>query len=101
MADITVLKRGAAGWSVMEPNTAFCFIMLGLGLILLRGRRPPGLRGAAADVAALIPTAIGALTLAEDLFAVDLGIGRLLSFEQAPQMAPTTAAALFLLGASL
>src|SRR5262249_54436014 len=55
----------------------------------------------AADVAAIIPAAIGGITLVEHLLAIDLGIGRLLPFGRVPQMGPTTAAATFLLGASL
>jgi PAS domain S-box-containing protein len=99
--DVALLKSVVPGWRVMVPNAALGFVMLGSGLLLLRGRRPTGAGGAAADLAAITPAAIGALTLAEHLFAVDLGIGLLLPFAQAPQMAPTTAAAIFLLGASL
>jgi PAS domain S-box-containing protein len=99
--DFTLLKSVMPGWSVMVPNTALGFVMLGLGLMLLWGGRPTGAAGIAADVAAIIPAAIGAITLAEHLFAGDLGVGRLLPFGRVPQMGPTTAAATFLLGASL
>jgi PAS domain S-box-containing protein len=98
--DLTFLTSVVPGWRVIAPNTALGFVLLGSGLMLLRGPRV-GAGGVAADIVAIIPAAIGALTLAEQLFAVDLGIGRLLPFADAPQMAPTTAAASFLLGVSL
>jgi PAS domain S-box-containing protein len=99
--DLTLLKSVMPGWSVMVPSTALGFVMLGLALMLLWGGRPTGAAGVAADVAAIIPAAIGAITLAEHLSAGDLGVGRLLPFGRALQMGPTTAAATFLLGASL
>lgn len=87
----------------MQYNTALGFLLFGVGLIaLMRGRRR-----LSALAGALVAT-VGVLTLAEYIFALDLGIDQLLmehyitvQTSSPGRMAPNTALSLLLGGAAL
>lgn len=88
----------------LKPNTAATFILAGLGLVFFHARRPR-----LARFSATLAGLIGALSLVEYLFAIDLGIDKLL-FDVPPEpaqatfpgrMAPATALNFLLAGLSL
>lgn len=99
----TLLKSAFLGIGAIEPNTALALILLGISLWLLlpdparRVRRNWGLSLAAAV------TLLGALTVIERRFHVDLGIDGLLTGHAAvsARMTPITAATVFVLGLAL
>jgi PAS domain S-box-containing protein len=103
--DLEPMKNLVHGSSTMKPNTALGFGASGtaiLALALGHTRRAQGLSA----VAAMVPVLAGTLTLAEYAFHRDLGIDQLLFRDPVPalypgRMAPTTAACLVVLGASL
>ncbi|WP_130176768.1 bifunctional diguanylate cyclase/phosphodiesterase [Cryobacterium sp. SO1] len=90
------IPEAIVGLWLVKPMTAVAFILVSAAVILLDRRRVPLVLG-------LAVSAIGALTLAEFIFAVSLGIDDLgIDFDgQAARMAPATAVSLMLLGASV
>jgi len=95
-------------WEEMKANTAIAFIFAGLSLVALRFIEELRWAKAAAIFAALVPLSVGALTLAEYLFQIDLGIDQLVLAEtpgphtHAPgRMAPIAAFDFMLGGAAL
>jgi PAS domain S-box-containing protein len=79
------IKTLQPGWPTMKANTALGFLASGSALLLCALGRDRWARGPAA-----LALAIGALTLAQYLFGVDLGIDELL-FRDAGSAAGTTA----------
>jgi hypothetical protein len=85
---------GLAGWALnlpapvtwedgtsVAPNAAACFLLVGLSLLLLRGKdkRPfTQVRKLIALASAALVGLVGSLTLAEQMFGSNLGIDRLL-----------------------
>jgi PAS domain S-box-containing protein/putative nucleotidyltransferase with HDIG domain len=87
--DNDILKSGGPGLVTMKANTAVCLVLTGLSLALLRH---PGARRwdrVVGRALALVVGTVGALTLVEWIFGVDLGIDRLL-FEEAAGAATTS-----------
>ncbi|HWS56088.1 MAG TPA: sensor histidine kinase [Pyrinomonadaceae bacterium] len=76
--DISFLKSVLPGLPAMVPNTAAAFVLSGLALWARRPGRGGRSRARAAVVCASAAAALGALTLAEYAFDVDLRIDRML-----------------------
>jgi len=107
--DIALLKSVGPDWVTMKANTALAFVLAGMALWALQADgKLPGTRLLAGGSAAVV-TAIGLLTLVQDLAGWDLGIDQLLFKEPASsietgspgRMAPTTALNFLLLGGAL
>jgi PAS domain S-box-containing protein len=106
--DIGVLKRIAPDMPTMKPNTAVCFVLTGLSLWLLRREGVSGARLRWGQVCATVVIVVGALTLIEFLFKLNLRVDNLL-FATATsaagpfpgRMAFATALSLVLLGNAL
>ena len=96
--DIDDLKSPLLGQAAPRPNTAIGLILCGATLALVRGAPVPWRRHAAAVTAALV-TLVGLVTLAEDIFAWDLGVNELV-VAGAGRMTAAAALAFILLGAS-
>ncbi len=73
----------------MFANTAACAVLAGIALLLLVGQREESARSITARILAAMVALVGLLTLAEHLFAVDLGIDTLLSNRSWGQKAST------------
>src|SRR5580765_6914942 len=76
--DIGVLKSIAPDMPTMKPNTAVCFVLAGLSLWLLRREGVSGPRLRWGQVCATVVIVIGALTLVEFLFKLNLHVDSLL-----------------------
>jgi len=105
--DLRVLKSLFPGLVTMKPNAAACFVLLGAALIVLSRERTGWERNARRALATVVAV-IGALTVAEYVFGIDLRIDQLLFTEPglaSPQppgrMAFATAASLVLLGGAI
>ncbi|HYS13723.1 MAG TPA: PAS domain-containing protein, partial [Burkholderiaceae bacterium] len=117
--DVAALKSVVMGGVAMRANAAFCFVLLGVALLLRTADKagprlsPAGRRaelaGLAASICAGLAAAVGLLTLCEYAFGWDLGIDQLL-FKQpldsmtvaaAGRMAPAAAFNFFILGCAL
>ena len=105
--DLRVLKSLFPGLVTMKPNAAVCFVLLGAALIVLSRERTGWQRRARRALATAV-VLIGALTLAEYVFAVDLRIDQLLFSDTVPvgqsppgRMAAATAVCLIVLGAAV
>jgi signal transduction histidine kinase len=108
--DIPVLKSIFPNLVTMKANTAICFVLSGISLWLLQGKRMNrtySLR--IAEMLGLIVAAVGFLTLVEYGAGVDLGIDQLI-FRESPgavltadleRMAPTTAFNFLIVSAAL
>jgi PAS domain S-box-containing protein len=77
-AGITLLKKIGPTLASMKPNTAVCFLLAGASLWLLRSEDVSGLRLRFGQLSAAIMIFIGALTLIEFLFKLNLHIDQLL-----------------------
>jgi PAS domain S-box-containing protein len=98
--DVGFLKSVNSGWVTMKPNSAFGFLLGSVALVLL-ARPPVGkLPGKIAAALALATMALGAATLLQYVFALDLGIDVML-FHGAARMSPSSALCLFLAGSAL
>ena len=105
--DIGLLKSLKPEWVSMKPNTAVCFMLVGLAWIANMGAASPISRWLSRVSASLVGLA-GLLSLAEYLFKLDLGIDQLL-FVDSPdavgtshlgRMAPDAAFCFMLLAAA-
>ncbi len=76
--EIEILKNISSGLVTMKPNTAIAFVFSGFALWLGAVEVPSRTRILWMRVCAAVPSLIGALTLAEYLLALDLGIDQLL-----------------------
>jgi PAS domain S-box-containing protein len=102
-------RWAAEGAITMKTNLALAHVLAGAALVLLGARAATSRRRAVAAAAAAVVLALGALTLAEHLLRIDLGIDQLLASEPpgapgtaAPnRMGPPAAATLVLLGSGL
>jgi PAS domain S-box-containing protein len=77
--DIALLKSVLPGLAAMKPNTAICFILSGVAL--WQAARPENVdakRQRLAQACALVSTLIGAVTLSEYLWSLNIGIDGLL-----------------------
>lgn len=109
--DIPVLKGVAPGLATMKFNTACAFLAAGAALWLLHTSRSGAQSLRLARALAAVVATVGGLSLAEDLFALDLGIDQLfvsdtqvtntLSPGFPGRMAPATALSFFMLGVAL
>jgi signal transduction histidine kinase len=83
--DIQILKSPWPGFTTMKANSALCALLAGLGLYLLQSPRPLPARQkyVVVRICAGIMAVIAGLTVAEYIFAVDLGIDQLLFREAA------------------
>lgn len=103
--DITSLKIVASGLTSMKANTAIGFLAAGAALLLIVAMPEARKAAVAARALALVVALMGALSLAEYVFAVNLGIDQLLfhdtSVRYPGRMAPATAATLGFLGLAL
>ena len=82
--DLPLLKSLAPGWATMKVNTAIGFISSGGVLVLLESSKPGLTLFRLGRALAVLPLLIGLLSLAENLFAVDLGIDNLVIPVQTP-----------------
>lgn len=76
--DIPVIKSILPGVVSMKPNTALCFALAGAGLALLSGAPHPGWRKRMGQLLGLVVAAIGAASLCEYMFGLNLGIDEFL-----------------------
>jgi diguanylate cyclase (GGDEF)-like protein len=90
--DYAPLMSVLPGRVSMKPNTALCFMAAGLGLAARTRAARTG--GAASRWLASAVIAVGALTLAEYLFHVNLGVDQCFFPDPAPSMYPGRMAAL-------
>ena len=106
--DIGLLKSLKPEWVSMKPNTAACFMLVGLAWIANTVAASPMSTGLSRICASLVGLA-GFLSLGEYLFKLDLGIDQLL-FVDAPdavgtshlgRMAPDTASCFMLLASAM
>ena len=102
-------------YATIKPNTAFCFVLAGVSLCLLRppGRRPPfqfnPTRYWLGQICALLVAFCGLLTLGEYCFGLNLGIDQTLvrdawtdiHISPPGRMSIATAFGFFMLGSSL
>jgi PAS domain S-box-containing protein len=99
--DIALLKSVLPGWVSMKPNTALCFVLVGLALLFAPGAAAFRLQPSAfsSRLCALLAGVIGLLTLAEYTFGWNPGFDQWLFPEPAGavgtsnpgRMAPDTA----------
>ncbi len=82
-AGIVVLKSLLPSMVAMKANTAICFILMGLALLLLRRQGDTGSRRWVATAAAGLALLISLLVIAEYLFGWNPGIDQLLFREPA------------------
>ena len=107
--DITVLMSVLPGTVTMKTNTALCFILFGASLWMLVPEQTGQKVRSIARVFAFIGTIIGALSLSEYIFDLNLGIDQLLFHEltgtvetfHPGRMAPNTALNFIMLGLAL
>src|SRR4030042_2302283 len=107
--DITVLMSVLPGTVTMKANTALCFMLSGASLWMLVPEETGQKVRSIARFFAFIGTIIGALTLSEYIFDLNLGIDQLLFQEPADavetfhpgRMAPNTALNFIMLGLAL
>lgn len=106
--DIAAFKSLHPSWVAMKANTALCFVLVGLSLMMTSG--PSSTRAArVARLCALLAGLIGALTLGEYVWGVSIGIDQLLFYEPAGavgtsvpgRMAPETALCFALLATAI
>lgn len=105
--DIALLKSGLAGLDNMKANTALAFLAAGVAIWSLHSSAPK-IRMLSLPLS-IVVTALGGLTLVEDLFALNLGIDQLLFLDAVQpsqtaspgRMATTTALSFFLIGIAL
>jgi PAS domain S-box-containing protein len=102
--DIRTLTSLVPGAVEMKANTALCFVLCGIALMLLAGHSSTSVEGAA-RAAAVFAACIGVATLGEYLFGWQLGIDELLFHDRAGvynvirgRMSPYTSTAFVLLG---
>src|SRR3954471_25012766 len=74
LLDIAVLKSLLPGLATMKVNTGCSFLAAGLALWLLDRSQPGSRSFRLARALSLIVAVLGGLTLAEDIFTLDLGI---------------------------
>jgi two-component system, sensor histidine kinase and response regulator len=114
VAGIRNLTSIVPGYSTMKPNTAVCFILCGVSLLLIRASEKKVSTGHSipirlAKACALAVTVLGLLILSEHIFQVDLGIDQIIlrdTLSNSPsghpgQASVATAFGLFVLGGSL
>jgi PAS domain S-box-containing protein len=77
LLNISLLKSVFPGLATMKANTALCFAISGISLLLLRQEHPDPHRKKIASLCAFIVLVIGMLTLLEYLFHWNLGISQL------------------------
>jgi signal transduction histidine kinase len=107
--DIAVLKSIVLGFATMKSNTSLCFVLAGAALWALAGAGADRRRQTLAAGAAAVVVLIGALTLGEYIFGINLGIDELLFVDYqarattvAPgRMSPATALNFLLIGVTL
>jgi diguanylate cyclase (GGDEF)-like protein len=109
LSNNTRLQSVLPGLATMKANTAFCFLAAGVALVLLCTRAPESRSRRLARALSVFVTALGGLTLAEDLLEFDFGIDQLIlpAASQVPnslhpgRMAPATAFNFFVMGCAL
>ena len=107
--DLAILKSIRPDWVSMKPNTALCFVLIGLALALTPFSPASPTAHRLSRLFALLVSVIGLLTLAEYLSGADLGFDQWLFTEPVGtagasypgRMAPDTALCFILLGLGL
>ena len=106
--NIAALKSLLPGLATMKVNTAFAFVLAGVALNLQIDRNTLASKITIARVSALLTLTVGALTLIEYLFHVDLRIDQLFHLSDSEtgvlfqgRMAPNSALSFLLLGTAL
>ncbi len=103
------LENLVPGWATMKANTAIAFLAGGGVLALMEASQPGFTVFRVARAVAVLPLALGLLSLAESLFSLSLGIDNLVSapnarsgsLEQTGLMSPAAALSFACLGAAL
>ena len=104
---IGLLMSVIPGWATMKPNTAFCFILSGLSLWLLRGQGTRTAYGRCGHFCASMVVVLSAITLVEHLFHQNFGIDQMLLRDTVThgtppgRMSMATSFGLLILGLSL
>jgi signal transduction histidine kinase/DNA-binding response OmpR family regulator len=107
--EVPILTSISPSWIAMRPNTAFCFIFCGLSLALAHRRRGPKWQLQFSRAFALFSLILGAITLAEFITGLSLGVDQLILPQSGPiigtlppgRMAANTSLNFLLLGWSL
>jgi signal transduction histidine kinase len=103
------LQSLVPGWATMKANTAIAFVVGGGVLALMESSQPGFTLFGVARALAVLPLALGLLSLAENLFSLSLGIDTLIiaahtrggSPTQSGLMSPAAALSFAFLGAAL
>jgi diguanylate cyclase (GGDEF)-like protein len=106
--DLPLLASVLPGYVTMKANSAACFMLSGVALLLVNARRPARAPYGALALAGFVALT-GAATLAQDLFGWSAGIDQILFREAAGaiqtsdpgRMSPASAAAFVLAGVSI
>lgn len=105
--DVTALKSVAPTLVAMKPNTAIAFVLSGVALWLLRKANGDAWDAWAARLISGAVVLVGALTLVEWIFSLNLGIDELVFEDDVAvgatpgRMSPNTAVCFVLVGAAL
>jgi signal transduction histidine kinase len=105
--DLERLGGAIPAWTLMQPNSALCFILAGAALWLRVVASPTPWQRYLAQGGASVAALLGLLTLGEHASSVDLGIDRWLvvntsaTASRAEQMTPTTSLYFLLIGLAL
>jgi PAS domain S-box-containing protein len=107
--DIEILKRVSPRFVAMNPVTAICFVLIGMGFEFLRPTKPPKWARAIGVALALLVASVGAVKVGSYLFGWPLRIDALLFGLQPEevaqripnQMAPNTALNFLCVGMAL
>jgi hypothetical protein len=114
LSGIRILTTIIPEYATIKPNTAFCFVLAGFSLYLLR--RPPSeagqiqpIYGRLGQLCAVLVAGVGLLTLGEYSFHLNFGIDQALlrdtwtdaSISSPGRMSMATAFGFFILGCSL
>lgn len=109
IGDVAVLKNISAGWASMKVNTAICFLLSGITLIILNRQHQRRIDAAAAGFFSLVILLLTTAILLQYVFNINLGIDELFftdntvssEFAYPGRPAPQTAICFLLTGASL
>jgi len=109
LSNVPLLKSLLPDYATMKINTACAFIVAGLSLWLLRTSEPNSTTRRLARILALLLIALAALTLAEDIFALNFGIDQFILADKSQnsinihpgRMSPITSFGFLIVGIAL
>jgi diguanylate cyclase (GGDEF)-like protein len=78
LLNIATLKSMLPGLATMKVNTACAFLAAGISLWCLQGSKPDSYSRYLARALSVVVAVLGGMTLAQDIFEIDLGIDQLI-----------------------